>query len=68
MVVFDSDVRHHSKRTTIQRQSKIERKNIDIIIQKSKLMNIVQTRRKLDSLEERNILLEEETQIEKILE
>jgi hypothetical protein len=65
MVVFDGDIRHHSKRSTIQRRSDNDRKRIEIIMQKSLLMNIVQQRRSLDSIEERNKLLEEETDIKK---
>jgi hypothetical protein len=68
MVVFDGDVRHHSKRSTIQRRSKNDQKRLELIMLKSYLMNITQQRRSLDSLEERNILLEEETEIKKILE
>jgi hypothetical protein len=65
MVVFDGVVRHHSKRTTIQRQSECDRKRVEIIIHKSSLMNIIQQRRTVDSIEERNKLLLEEADIKK---
>jgi hypothetical protein len=65
MDVFDGEIQHHSKRSTIQRQLENERKRIEIIMHKAYLMNIVQTRRSLDSLEERNKLLVEESEIKK---
>jgi hypothetical protein len=66
MVVFDGNHRHHSKRSTIQRQSENDRKRIELIINKSILMHIVQQRRLLDSIEERDKLLEEEVEVKKI--
>jgi hypothetical protein len=65
MLVFDGNMRHHSKRATIQQQSEQQRNRIEIIIKKSELMSIAEERRKTDSIELRNKLNEQEAAIQK---
>jgi hypothetical protein len=64
-LICDGAIRHHSKRATIKRQSDTQKKRLQLILIKSELMLLSNQRRTTDSIEERNIIQQQETDIQK---
>jgi hypothetical protein len=65
MLVFDGDVRHHSKRLTLQRASCCRRNQLNLVINKSKMMSLCNKLQSTDSVQEKNSILEQQNQIKK---
>lgn len=65
VLVCDNDVRHHSKRATIERKSKYEKTIIDGYIRRTELMKLAEQREKSNNVEEINLIIKQETALSK---
>jgi hypothetical protein len=63
-LVCDGVFRHHSKRATISRLTEAQKKKIDLVINKSQLMLLMENRQDTDSIVEKNEIIETQTAIQ----